>query len=179
MAAYQEAKTAEAKADAASHTTAFRYSPVVVRRRIERLEADLRRFERARDGHTRTLYTDSRGVKHVETHSAAEGAHRERVLVEIARLEDLIGYWKGELAKAAAAGAQVWDSATIKAGDRIRYWGGWDTVAKVNAKSVRLASRAGRLPFDQIKAVNTDDGRAVRIADDARVIADDDVHSAE
>ena len=73
----------------------------------------------------------------------------------------------------------MWDSATIKAGDRIRYWGGWDTVAKVNAKSVRLASRAGRLPFDQFKAVNTDDGRAVRIADDARVIADDDVHSAE
>ena len=101
MAAYQEAKTAEAKADAASHTTAFRYSPVGNARRIERLEADMRRFERARDGHTRTVYTDSRGVKHVETHSAAEGAHRERVLVRDPRLEDLIGYWKGELAKAA------------------------------------------------------------------------------
>jgi hypothetical protein len=173
VAAYEEAKTAEARAAAASTTTAFRYSPGVIRRRIERLEADLRRCERARDGHTRTLFTDCRGVKQVETHGAAEGAHRERVLADIARLEDQIAFWNGELAKAADAGAQVWDAATVEVGDRIRYWGGWDTVAKVNAKSVRLASRTGRLPFDQIKAVSTGDGRAVRIIDGARTIVDD------
>ena len=34
---------------------------------IQRLQADLCCFERACDGHTRTLYTDSRGVKRVET----------------------------------------------------------------------------------------------------------------
>lgn len=173
MAAHEEAKTAEARAVVASHTTAFRHSPAVIRRRIDRLEADLRRFERARDGHTRTLYTSYRGGKHVETHSAAEGAHRERVLAEIARLEDQICYWRGELAKAAEAGAQMWDAATLEVGDRIRYWGGWDIVAKVNTKSVRLASRAGRLPFDQIKAVSTGDGRAVRIVDGARTVAVD------
>ena len=88
VAAYGEAKTAEARAVAASTTTAFRYSPGVIRRRIERLEADPRRCERARHGHTRTLFTDCRGVKQVETHGAAEGAHRERVLADIARLEN-------------------------------------------------------------------------------------------
>ncbi len=173
VAAYEEAKTADARAAAASATTAFRYSPGVIRRRIERLEADLRRCERARDGHTRTLFTDCRGVKQVETHGAAEGAHRECVRAGIARLEDQIAFWKGELANAADAGAHVWDVATVEVDDRIRYWGGWDTVAKVNAKSVRLASRTGRLPFDQIKAVSTRDGRAVRIIDGGRTIVDD------
>lgn len=173
VAAYQEAKTAEAKATAASNTTAFRYAPGVIRRRIERLEADLRRYERARDGHTRTLFTDAGGVKHVETHEPAEGAHRERVLQEIARLQDQIGYWRGELAKAVDAGAQVWDAGSLQVGDRIQYWGGWDTIAKVNAKSIRLASRAGRLPFDQIKTVRASDGRDVRLVDGVRTVVDD------
>jgi hypothetical protein len=77
------------------------------------------------------------------------------------------------LAKAAGAGAQIRDAATVEVGDRIRYWGGWDTVAKVNPKSVRLASRTGRLPFDQIKAVSTGDGRAVPIVDGARTVSDE------
>jgi hypothetical protein len=66
----------------------------------------------------------------------------------------------------------VWDAATVEVGDRIRYGGGWDTVVKVNAKSVPLTSRAGRLPFDQIKAVSAGDARAVRVADGARTVVD-------
>lgn len=164
------AKTACARADAAARTTAYRYSAAVVRRRIQRLEAELRRFERARDGYTRTVYVDTRGVKHVETFEAATGTQRDRLLTEIARLEDQIGYWKVELAKAANAGAQLWDAATVAAGDEIRYWGGWGTVVKVNAQSVRLAGRAGRLPFDQITAVRTATGHTVRIVNGARSI---------
>jgi hypothetical protein len=53
---------------------------------------------------------------------------------------------------------------------RLRYWGGWGTISKINAKSVRLASRAGRLPFDQITQVTISDGRAVRMVDGARMI---------
>ena len=107
VAAYGEAKTAEARAAAASTTTAFRYSPGVIRRRIERLEADLRRCERARDGHTRTLFTDCRGVKQVETHGAAEGAHRERVLADIARPEDQNRSWSARLQRGASGSCRV------------------------------------------------------------------------
>jgi len=71
-------------------------------------------------------------------------------VAEIARLEDQVGYWKAELAKAAAGGAQVWDATTVVVGDKIRYWAGWHTVTKVNSKSVRLDSRTGRLPFDTL-----------------------------
>lgn len=148
VAAYEEAKNAEAKAVAASQIQGAGVTVAGPHNRLPR-------------------------VKQVETHSPAKGAHRERVLAEITRLEDQIGYWKGELAKTAEAGAQMWDAATLEVGDRIRYWGGWDTVAKVNAKSVRLASRAGRLPFDRIKAVTTSDGCAVHVIDGARTVADD------
>ena len=50
-----------------------------------------------RSDSSRWAYTDYRGVKQVETFSAATGEHSD--------------------------------------------WGGWDTIAKVNAKSVRVASR--------------------------------------
>ena len=79
---------------------------------------------------------------------------------------ELESFFDGTLLKIFAdAGAQVWDAGSLQVGDRIQYWGGWDTIAKVNAKSIRLASRAGRLPFDQIKTVRASDGRDVRLVD--------------
>lgn len=164
-----------ARADAAEDTTRLRYSPGVVRRRIERLQADLRRSERTRDGYTRTLFTDGRGVKHVETVAAAAGEHRERVLAEIVRLTDQISYWTAELNKAADSGAQLWSAETVQVGDRIRYWSScWGTVARVNAKSVGLTERRGRLPYDKIKEVRDQEGQAVRIVDGARCTQPED-----
>lgn len=170
--ATDEAKEAARRAAAAGGTTRSRYAPGVIRRRLDRLSADLRRFERARDGYTRTLFTDGRGIKHVETHDPAAGAYRERVLSEIGRVEDQIEYWSGELAKAAESGAQVWVADAIEVGDRVRYWGGWGAVAKVNTKSVGIAGHRGRLPFDAITAVTTSDNRPVRIVAGARVVED-------
>ncbi|MFV8141872.1 DUF3560 domain-containing protein [Mycolicibacterium senegalense] len=174
LSAYQEAKSAGAKAAAASTTSAHRYAPGVIRRRIERLEAQLRGHERTRDGHTRTLFVDGAGISHVDTVEAAQGEHRERVLAAISRVTDEIGYWRSELDKAAAGGAQLWDASTIEVGDKIRFMGDmWATVAKVNAKSVGLVGRSGRLPYDRIKDVQNGGGDVVRIVAGARVIGAD------
>lgn len=169
--ATNEASAVADRAEAAAHTTEFRYSPTVIRRRIERLEADLRRFERARDGHTRTVFRDSRGIKHTEMHDAATGAYRERVLGEIDRLQDQITYWQAELGKAAAAGAQLWSADTVHVGDRVRYWSSeWDTVSRVNPKTVGLTVRRGRLPYDKIQAVEDSAGRTVRVVNGSRTV---------
>ncbi|SIJ22648.1 Domain of uncharacterised function (DUF3560) [Mycobacteroides abscessus subsp. abscessus] len=171
--ATNEASAVADRVKAAAQTTEFRYSPAVIRRRIGRLEADLRRFERARDGYTRTVFRDSRGIKHVETHAAATGAYRERVLGEIDRLNDQIAYWQAELGNAAAAGAQLWSADTVQVGDRIRYWTSeWDTVSRVNPKTVGLTERRGRLPYDQIQAVEDSQGQKICIVDGARTIGD-------
>lgn len=170
LAAHADAKMAAHRADAASHTTAVRYSAPAIRRRLERLGEELRRYERVRDGHTRTLFTDGRGVKHVETVGRAEGVERGRILREIARVKDEIGYWQGELGTAADAGAELWDARTIEVGDKIRCPAGWVTVTRVNAKSVQVAERRGRLPFDRITGVESSDGQRVRIVAGTRVV---------
>ncbi|MBS1693096.1 MAG: hypothetical protein JST91_12830 [Actinobacteria bacterium] len=66
----------------------------------------------------------------------------------------------------------AWDADTIEVGDRIRYSGGWDVVAKVNDKSVRLVDLDDRLPFDQIDEVTTSGGAAVRVVTGQRSIVD-------
>lgn len=170
--ASEEAVTVADRASAAAFTQKFRYSPNVIRRRIDRLEAELRRHERTRDGHTRTLFTDANGVKHVDTFEPATGEYRDRVIAEIDRCADEIGYWKEELAKAAQSGAQLWSAQTVQVGDRVQYWSNvWGTVARVNAKSIGLVNLRGRLPYDQIKAVQDGAGRPVRLVAGERTIA--------
>lgn len=130
LAAHAEARAATVKAEAAQRTTAVRYSPGVIRRRIEALGQELRRHKRARDGYSRTLFVDGHGVKHVETVGAAAGEARGALEVEIARVSDEIAYWRNELSGASAAGAQLWDAATVEVGDVIRYAGGSGTVSR-------------------------------------------------
>lgn len=165
---------AAAKAKTASTTTSNRYSPGAIRRRLDKLSAELRRWERARDGHTRTLFVDGRGVRHVETTAAASGAYRDRAVEEIARLHDQIAYWQGELDQQAAGGAQLWDATTVRVNDRVRFWSTqWGVVRRVNAKTVSLAGRSGRLPYDQIREVQTASGQVVKIQAGQRVVVED------
>lgn len=172
VAADRAARQADERAATAATTTERRYAPPVIRRRIERLTADLRKQERARDGHTRTLYTDGRGVKHVETTAPATGAHRDRVLGEIDRLNDEIGYWKGQLDVAVAAGAALWDKTTIVVGDMIVATRTPYRVLKVNTKTVRVEGRfgGGLLPYSDITKVFNHEGKPVTITDGARSI---------
>ncbi|WP_308116676.1 DUF3560 domain-containing protein [Rhodococcus zopfii] len=175
--AEREAAAARGRADAAAETTDRRYAPVTVARRIEKLTAELRRFERDRDGHTRTLYTNTQtGQKYVETHEAATGDYRERVLAEIEHTADEIAYWQGVRAAQIAAGtATAYSREVITKGDLVRYVGHFHQVLKVNAKSVTIGSIVGgswtdRVPYSEIRGLRDADGKVVRIVDGARVI---------
>ncbi len=177
MGAEREAAAARGRADAAAETTDRRYAPVTVARRIEKLTAELRRFERDRDGHTRTLYTNTQtGQKYVETHEAATGDYRERVLAEIEHTADEIAYWQGVRAAQIAAGtATAYSREVITKGDLVRYVGHFHQVLKVNAKSVTIGSIVGgswtdRVPYSEIRGLRDADGKVVRIVDGARVI---------
>lgn len=181
----REAARARGRADAAAATTDSRYAPFAVARRITKLAAELRGHERSRDGYTRTLFTNSQtGQKYVEPHEPAQGAHRERVLEEIARVSDELSYWEGVRAQHIADGKVTeFSRDVVTKGDQVHYIGRWNEVVRVNAKSVAIRSIVGgswtdRIPYEEIRALRTADCIPVRIVDGARVV-EDEADSAE
>ncbi|MCD2114392.1 DUF3560 domain-containing protein [Rhodococcus rhodochrous] len=177
VAAERKAATARGRADAAAKTTDHRYAPVTVARRIDKLTAELRRLERDRDGYTRTLHTNKQtGQKYVETHEAASGDYRERVLAEIEHTADELAYWKGVRAHQIDAGtATAYNRDVVAVGDLVRYVGHFHRVLKVNAKTVTIGSIVGgswtdRVPYTEIRGLRDGQGRPVRIDDGARVV---------
>lgn len=172
------AASARGRADAAASTTSSRYAPNAVARRIEKLRTELRGWERSRDGSTRTLFVHPvTGEKHTETHDAATGSHRERVLVEIDRVADEIAYWEGVRAHQVESGtAAVYAREVIVKGDRISYRRGeWHEVVRVNAKSVTIPSIVGgswtdRVPYTDVRGLRDADGNTVRIVNGERAL---------
>jgi hypothetical protein len=116
------------RAEAAESTKRYRHNPRVITRRIERLEADLRRWQRARA-------TVASGGAY--EHTAAD--YLARADTEIARLTDEITYWRGELAAIEATGAyRPWTRDHFQPGDEALISGTWCPVLRVNAKSVTV-----------------------------------------
>ena len=125
------------RADAAESTQRYRHNPRVITRRIERLEADLRRWQRARDtvasGGTHGEYAD--GGRYAER----APAHLSRADAEIARLGEQITHWREVLAAMEATGAhRAWTRDHFRVGDEVRILGTWYPVVRVNAKSLTV-----------------------------------------
>ena len=125
------------RADAAESTQRYRHNPRVITRRIERLEADLRRWQRARDtvasGGTHGEYAD--GGRYADT----APAHLSRADAEIARLGEQITHWREVLAAMEATGAhRAWTRDHFRVGDEVRILGTWYPVVRVNAKSLTV-----------------------------------------
>ena len=101
--ATDEAAAATAKAQAAAAGTARRYSPVTVKNRIEKLQAEQRRDQRILDGHRRVV---ARTATHqyVDEFDPATGPYREEVLARMAQRADQIAYWTTTYAQQQAAG---------------------------------------------------------------------------
>lgn len=174
--AERDAATARGRADAAAKTTDARYAPQTVTRRIAKLTADLRRYERTRDGYTRTLHTNSQtGEKFVESHASATGAHRDQVLEEIEHTADQLAYWQGVHEQQLADGkATAYSRDVVTKGDHVYYVGQWNEVVRVNAKSVSIRSIVGGgwtdcIAYSEIRDLRTTDHRQVRIVDGERV----------
>src|SRR5690606_33720655 len=117
------------------------------------------------------------GQKYVETHEAATGDHRERLLTEIDHTAEQLSYWEGVRARQPAEGvATSYSREVIVKGDLVRYSGHDHRVLKVNAKSVTIGSSEGgswtdRVPYSEIRGLRDAEGNAVRIVEGARVTA--------
>ncbi|WP_078113966.1 DUF3560 domain-containing protein [Gordonia sp. IITR100] len=144
VAADRDANHAANRAESAARTTELRYSPVTVANRIDKFEAEQRADQRALDGHTRTLFTDGRGVKHTEKTTAATGEYRERLIDRMAERADQITYWQGIRDKQIADGtAGDYSPDTITAGDLVNIrFHGWTPVLRTNTKTVSVETPA-------------------------------------
>lgn len=167
------AREADRRAEVAATTTAHRHNPGVIARRIDKLRADLRRAERARDGHTRTLFTSTQtGHKHVETTEPATGDYRRQVLDRITELTDQITYWESELAATRAAGVILFDATLIRTGDLVCLGrSDWRRVVKVNPKTIACETGLPwplKTGYDRITAVRDHTGQPVTYHDGVR-----------
>jgi hypothetical protein len=118
-----------------------------IRRRLDRLRAELRGVERSLDGTGRaTMHT---------TPTAATGEHRERLLARQAALAEEIGLDEQALAQAAASGTRIWTRDDFIKGDEVFSVGQWLPVVKVNARSVTvphpfMTGETATRPYDKI-----------------------------
>ena len=141
--ATDEAAAAAAKADAAAAGTARRYSPVTVKNRIEKLQAEQRRDQRILDGHRRVV---ARTATHeyVDEFGPATGPYREQVIARMAQRGDQITYWTTIYAEQQAAGiASSHSRDSIAKGDLIQHRGHWYAVVHVNPKTVSVHMHPG------------------------------------
>ena len=144
VAADRDADHAANRAESAARTTELRYSPVTVANRIQKLEAEQRADQRALDGHTRTLFTDARGMKHTEETTAATGEYRERIIARMAERAANITYWQGiRTAQIADGKTGDYSPDTITAGDLVKIGHhGWTPVLRTNKKTVSVQTPA-------------------------------------
>ncbi|WP_374706952.1 DUF3560 domain-containing protein [Catellatospora sp. TT07R-123] len=113
--------------------------PRAIMRRIDRLRADLRRWERERE---EAVQVD------------AASSYQTRVHNEIARLEEDIAHQEAKLADRAASGQFVaWGPDNLAKNDWVRVgMHGWYRVTRVNRKTVSLDNRIWpqKAPYDKI-----------------------------
>lgn len=147
------------RADAAAHYQEHRTNPGTTLRRIERLEASLRRIQRHLDRY-RSLTPEN--APNPET-LADNIAELERSHTEVS---EEIAYWKDVIARAEADGVKVWSRTDFRKGDFVRSGNRWYEVLRVNAKSLtvpggpdirpvvtadnRAYSWDDRLPYDKV-----------------------------
>jgi hypothetical protein len=129
-----EAEELGRRAESAQATQSYRESVPTTLRRIEKLEAEERTWQRVLDGkpdgHTRR--TADGGYR------PAEGTHRARVEAALAGIREQLTYWREHVAKRQADGVKVWSREDFTKGDYVRFLGTWYEVLRVNAKSVTI-----------------------------------------
>ena len=136
FAAMDQAETLADRAKAAEATQAHRESIPATLRRIEKLEADLRRTERDIAG--RMDWVDN-GTGEYELKLVTPGPrYLAKLEVINADLEEKIAYWRGHVKAAEESGVKVWTRADFTKGDFVRTRGHWYEVERVNPKSLSV-----------------------------------------
>lgn len=144
------AQQAQARADAATHTTEARYSPVTVANRIETLGAELRKLERCIIA---PCYDDARG--YVDATETQKQARADYLAPHLAEKRDQISYWEAVRAAQIATGRATGHSrTTVKKGDRVKIRGHWRDVVRANPKTVSVTtgySWTDTVPYAEIQ----------------------------
>lgn len=128
------------RAGAAEANQGHRESVPATRRRIDKLNADLRRVERAMAPRVDYHWDPEGGCP--DSHQVIYqvcGRVRARYQAEADDLAAQIAYWEEQVAAAKAAGAVAFDRGDIAKGDYVRGTHGyWYEVLRVSAKSVTV-----------------------------------------
>ena len=131
-----EAERLADRAQAAEANQSHRESVPATLRRIAKLEAERRSWQRAVDGepgpHTRHDH-DTWACLPAEgaASGARQGAASRNSMSKLA-------YWRDHVAKAEANGVKVWSRADFTKGDYVLSRGTWYEVLRVNAKSLTV-----------------------------------------
>jgi Domain of unknown function (DUF3560) len=177
------------KADAAAGYQAGRQELGTTQRRIERLQADLRRHERALLGHRQqweitvtTDWTDDYGKtleerlaaypdgsriisraderNIAEVHLAVSATARAEIKAQIALLTEEIAYWKAHItALSKGEGRKVYSCHDFSRGDFVRVGERWYEVVRVNSKTLTVANGVNSTRLDVVTVANAHDAR--------------------
>lgn len=132
-------QAASRRASAVGSAAAYSARPGVTARRIERIEADLRRIQKKLDGYTRNFRNGRGEIVYVERHDPAIGEWREELLARKAHLEDQLAYDRQQLAAAEEAGQHAtYGPHNVHVGDLVDHGFGWKRVVKVNRVTVSV-----------------------------------------
>ncbi len=152
--AMHEAERVAERAEAAAHTTASRYSVQTVANRIDKIEADIRRYERQI---VADYYDNATGYRPAT--QAQKDARAVRITPFIEEARDQLTYWKGVRADQIATGkATNFGPDTINKGDAVKIRGHWYIVARTNPKTVSVKTEYSwteRAEYAAIQAVKT------------------------
>lgn len=141
---HREAQQAADGAESAASHMARRENPRTILRRIERLEADRRRVQRDLDGHTRRHLNHDGTPLYVDETPPATGPRRVQLEVQAEHLDEQLRYWRECIERAKADGSYTEiDWKTVKPGDLIKCWRGWERVARVNRTTVTIDTAPG------------------------------------
>jgi hypothetical protein len=118
---------------------------VTLRNRIDRLEADVRRYTKKIDGAGRPIHGQDK---------PATGGYRERLLALRARAEEELDLDRAELAAREEKGVKVWRPEDFKPRDRVIYRFGTREVVRVNPKTLSIKtdySWLDKLPYQEVQ----------------------------
>ncbi len=147
------AEEAARRARASEVNLAYRYDPGVIRRRLDKLAADERRWLRDLDG--RLEYEEREDGWHPKWVKPT-GGYREHVLQGLVETQADIMFWRGELRSLEASGVKVWGPGDFQKGDQVLdSRGDWQPVLRVNKKSVTVPhwidGYTDTLPYDKVR----------------------------
>lgn len=166
------------RADTAERSQKRRENIGTTLRRIDRLEADRRRIERALRGREEVVQDENGPIHYAgqrwrpATIPPDEDA-AARMKVDLAALDDELAYWRDLIRQAEERGVKLWRAADFTKGDFARFRGSWYEVLRVNPKTLTVPafidirsvvtpadspySWTDRIPYDEVSGRKSGD----------------------